>query len=85
MALPVPDWLAKRGGDLRAKNDGRSWVVSFDNAPQYLLAPVPVKGQHSCQITQMINGKRLDSGGIYPSVEDALRGGLEDLRKALGW
>jgi hypothetical protein len=46
---------------------------------------VPVKGQYGCRITQTINGRRLDGGATYPSVEAALPGGLEELRKALGW
>jgi hypothetical protein len=33
----------------------------------------------------VINGRRLDSGTIHPTAEDAYRGGLEELRKVLGW
>jgi hypothetical protein len=70
---------------LEAEAGGKSWLVMLDHKPQYLLVPVPLKGQHGCCVTETINGRRLDGGGTYPSVEDAVRGGLEDLRKALGW
>jgi len=85
MAPTTPDWLARHGGELRAGIDDRSWIVHIDNKPQYLLTAVPVKGQHGCQVTQTINGRRLDRGAAYPTVEDAVHGGLEDLRQALGW
>ena len=85
MAVTTPEWLAARGGGLRPGQDGRTWAVYLAGEPQYLLAAVPAKGQFSCRITQTINGRRLDGGKLYPSVEDAARGGLEELREALGW
>ena len=85
MSVTTPDWLARRGGAVRPRSDGRSWVAYFDGRPQYVLTPVPVKGQHGCEVMQSINGKRLDRGGAFPTLEDAVRGGLEDLRQALGW
>lgn len=85
MALSTPDWLARRGGALRPATDGLSWFVDFDGEPQYRLVPFPVGGQHGCKVIQTINGRRLDGSGIHPSVEAALAGGLEDLRKNLGW
>ena len=85
MALTTPEWLARRGGELRAHVDGRSWAVLLDGEPQYLLVPTPAAGKYSCQVTQTINGKRLDRGGAYPSAEDAIRAGLEELRNGLGW
>ena len=50
-----------------------------------MLLPVPAKGAFSCRVTETINGRRLDSGAIYPSREEAVSAGLEELRKALGW
>jgi hypothetical protein len=44
-----------------------------------------VQGKFGCRISQTINGKRLDAAATYTSPEDAFRGGLEDLRKVLGW
>jgi hypothetical protein len=86
MAVSTPDWLTQRGGELQTSRDGTSWVVYFDHEPQYLLVAVPVKGQFGCCISQTINGRRLDkNGAVYPSVEDAARGGLEELRQTLGW
>jgi hypothetical protein len=85
MALSAPGWLTKHSGSLQRCPDASSWVVVFDGQPQYVLKPVPAAGKYSCQVMQSINGRRLDSGGIYPSAEEALTGGLEDLRKVLGW
>ena len=45
----------------------------------------PAGGKHACKVTQTINGKRLDNGTTYPTLEEAARGGLDDLRKAMGW
>jgi hypothetical protein len=85
MMVTTPDWLARHGGELRASKDGHSWTVYFAGEPQYLLLPVPAGGQFSCRVTQTVNGKRLDGPTTSPTPEDAVRGGLEDLRKTLGW
>ncbi len=85
MTVATPDWLAQHGVHLQESKDGRSWLVYFDDEPQYLLMAVPVKGRFGCRITETINGRRLDSGATYPSIEAALHGGLEELRRLLGW
>ena len=83
--MTTPDWLARHGGELRPGRLAASWFVYFDGEPQYALTPVPVAGKHGCQVTQTINGKRLDSGSAHSTLDEAIQGGLEDLRKALGW
>ena len=83
--MSTPDWLARHGGELRAGPLDTSWFVYFDEEPQYALTPVPVAGKHSCCVTQTINGKRLSSGSMYATQTEAMQGGLEELRKALGW
>jgi hypothetical protein len=83
--MTTPEWLTKRGGELRPGPLGGAWYVYFDGQPQYSLMPTPVAGKHSCRVMQTINGRRLDSGGVHATVEEAMQGGLEDLRKALGW
>ena len=85
MALTPPAWLVQHGGTLRPNFDRCSWLVEFDGRPQYLLTPKPAAGRYCCEVMQTVNGRRLDSGAIYPTGEEALRGGLDDLRKALGW
>jgi hypothetical protein len=85
MSLTAPDWLTRHGGELRQSKDSRSWSVYFAGALQYVLLPVPAKGAFTCRVTQTINGKRLDGGKTYPTPEEAARGGLEELRAALGW
>jgi hypothetical protein len=85
MAVQTPEWLTKHNGSLEAGPDGRSWVVVFDQQPQYVLRPLPAAAKYGCQVMQSINGRRLESGGTYPSLDEAIQGGLEDLRKALGW
>jgi hypothetical protein len=85
MSVTTPGWLEQRGGRLQASKDGGSWLVYFGGEPQYLVMPTPARGQFSCRVSQTINGRRLDGAGLYATAEDAVRGGLEDLRKALGW
>ena len=85
MALTAPDWLTRHGGTVHRCSDGQSWAVMIDDQPQYLLRAIPVAGKFGCLVEQTVNGKRLESTTVYPSANDALRGGLEDLRKILGW
>jgi hypothetical protein len=85
MGVTTPDWLEQHGARLQASRDGNSWLVFVGSEPQYLLMPTPARGKFSCRISQTINGRRLDGAGTYATAEDAVRGGLEDLRKTLGW
>ena len=85
MAVTAPDWVKQHGGDLRQSKDGRSWLLYFDGEPQYLIQPVPAEGKHACRLSETNNGKRLDGSATYPTLEDAVRGGLEELRQKLGW
>jgi hypothetical protein len=85
MTVTTPDWLVRRGVHLQKSQNGLSWLVYLGEEPEYLLMAVPVRGQFGCRITQTINGRRLDTGATYPTVEAALEGGLEELRQALGW
>ena len=85
MPLTAPDWLTRRGGTLRLDPDGCSWWVMIEDQPQYVLRPIPVQGKFGCLVEETVNGKRLDSKTVYPTAEESLRGGLEDLRKNLGW
>lgn len=83
--LEAPEWLKRHGGTVEPLPDGKSWAVIFAGQPQYRLVPTPAEGKYSCQVSQTINGKRLDQKRIYPTADEALRGGLEELRQALGW
>ena len=65
--------------------DGRTWPVLINDTPQYVLTPVPAAGQFTCQVVQTINGKRLDKGKTHATAEEAIKGGLEELRETLGW
>ncbi len=85
MAVTTPSWLTQHDGTLHVGKDCGSASVYFAGQPQYVLIPVPAKGKFSCRVTQTINGKRLDGPNTYGTAEDAIRGGLEDLRQALGW
>jgi hypothetical protein len=84
-SMTAPDWLIQRGGDLKLGSDGRTWYFLLGGQPQYSLTAVPVGGRYGCAIRQTVNGNRIESTGVCPSADDALRGGLDDLRKALGW
>ena len=85
MPVATPEWLKTRGAELHASKDGHTWTVSFAGLPQYLLEPLPAGGKLTCRVTQTINGKRLEGPGSYATREDALNGGLTDLRNVLGW
>jgi hypothetical protein len=85
MALTTPTWLAQRGGDLRLSKDGHSASVYLSGQPQYLLVPVPALGRHACRVTETVNARRLESAKTYATAEQALQGGLDDLRERLGW
>jgi hypothetical protein len=85
MAVTTPTWLTQRGGDLRPSKDSLSASVYFAGQLQYVLVPVPAKGQHACRVTETINGRRLESAKTYATADLALQGGLDDLREKLGW
>jgi hypothetical protein len=85
MTVISPEWLTRRGGALRPGIDGHTWIVEFDQRPQYWLTPMPAKGKYACQVMQGVNGRRVESSRIYPSAEEAVQGGLEELRTSLGW
>jgi hypothetical protein len=85
MALTTPEWLARHDCFLEAGPEGKTYLVLFGHEPQYQLVPIPLDGKFGCAVTQTINGRRLDGGGTYATMEEAVAGGLEDFRKALGW
>jgi hypothetical protein len=84
-AIATPDWLARRDGGLAPDHDNQTWLLMLGGSPQYKLTPAPAAGRFTCHVVQTINGRRLDEGRTYPTAEDAVRGGLEELRSALGW
>src|SRR5262245_13537479 len=84
-SMTAPDWLTLRHGALKLGSDGGTWYVLLDGQPQYALIPVPVAGKFGCFIKQTNNGQRIDGGGSHATAADAVRGGLDDLRKTLGW
>jgi hypothetical protein len=83
--LPAPDWLTRHGGSVRPALNGHGWFVDFAGGPQYQLTLVPVGGVHGCKVIQAVNGRPVPFDGMYGTPEEALRGGLEVIRKALGW
>jgi len=85
MAVTPPDWLTRHDGSRQGSPAGHAWQVYLDGAPLVRLVPPPAAGRFSCAVTQTENGKRIDKGATFPTADDALRGGLEDLRTYLGW
>lgn len=85
MAVTAPDWLTRHEGSLKLGPDGRTWYVLMGTEPQYALVPRPVAEKYGCYVKQTNNGKLIDSHSTGTTIDEALRGGLEDLRKALGW
>jgi hypothetical protein len=84
--MTTPDWLTQHDGSLRRGLKETVRLVMLGSEPQYRLTALPAAGEkHTCAVTQTVNGRRLDKGEVYGSVDEALQGGLETLRQALGW
>lgn len=83
--MTAPDWLTSRNGGLTPGLKPSTLVVLLNGRPQYRLDALPAKGKYTCAVFQGNNGKRLDGGQEYPSLDAALTGGLEELRNRLGW
>ncbi|MBX9677260.1 MAG: hypothetical protein K2X38_00765 [Gemmataceae bacterium] len=83
--MNAPQWLTQRLGSLKLGTDNRTWYVIFDGKPHYKLATIPAGNAFSCSVHQTENGVRIPSEAIQPNSDAALAGGLEDLRKSLGW
>jgi len=83
--MNTPDWLRSRGGELKLGSDKTTWYVIIAGKPLYDLVTAPASGKHSCDVRETNNGHPVLSKGIYASADDALRGGLDDLKNYLGW
>jgi hypothetical protein len=83
--MTTPDWLGKHGGQLQGNAQGTACFVFLGSEPQYVVEAIPAGGKFACRVKQTVSGKRLESTNQYASAELAVAGGLEDLRKALGW
>ena len=83
--MTAPDWLTQRGGALKLGSDGQHWYVLFDGRPDYRVTAAPVAGKFGAVVRQTVNGNPIESTGVFGSKEEAIGGGLDDLRKALGW
>lgn len=83
--IEPPAWLSRRGGAFQKGHAGNSWFVILNNQPLYRLTSIPVGDQFGCAITQTNNGKRIPSTTQARTPEEALKAGLSDLGKALGW
>jgi hypothetical protein len=85
-APTVPDWLALHSGSLKPGVRPETRFVLIGGQPLYKLEVHPASGKFSCAISNTVNGKRLDnSDTTYPNSEQALSGGLDQLRATLGW
>jgi hypothetical protein len=85
MTLTPPGWLAQRGGNLKLSSDGLTWFLFMADQPNYSLKSVPMQGRFGCSIRQTNNGRLIASAATFPTREEALKNGLEDLGKELGW
>lgn len=85
MSVATPEWLSKRDGKLRPNVDGHSWTVSIGGNPLYVLKPIPVGGKFGCEVFQSNNDRRLGGAAGSPTIDEALKIGLDELRKVLGW
>ena len=84
--MTTPEFLTLRHGSLRQGLNDSTWLVLLEGHPQYKLVATPSKGKFSCSVMQTVNGKRLDKGeAIFGTIDEAIVGGLEELRVKLGW
>ena len=84
--MTVPDWLTARGGTLKPGVRPETTFVLLEGQPLYKLELRPAEGTFACAVSNTVNGKRLDDCAItYGTAAAALAGGLDQLRKALGW
>ena len=83
--MTAPEWLTKRGAQLRQGLCAQTVFVEFAGIPQYRLDVLPAGGQFACAVTQAVNARRIDDATKYPDPAAALAGGLEQLRTKLGW
>ena len=83
--MQAPDWLTQRDASLKLGSDRVTWFVLFGSKPQYALVPRPAENRFECCTRQTINGELIPSTALYASSDEAIRGGLDELRKYLGW
>ena len=84
--MAMPDWLARRRGQLERGVQPETRFVLVNGEPLYKLEVRPAVGRYTCTVTETANGRRLDDGAaIYPIFDEAIAGGLELLRDRLGW
>jgi hypothetical protein len=83
--MTAPEWLTRHAGDLIPVPNGHALAVVLNGSQQYRLEPMPVGLKFGCRIIQTVNGRRLDGPTTWETKEQALQGGLEELRKLLGW
>ncbi len=82
----LPDWLKQHDGSLKPGVRPETTFVLVGGQPLYKLEVRPATGKFACAVSNTVNGKRLDDAKItYPTATDAVVGGLEQLRNALGW
>jgi hypothetical protein len=82
----VPDWLTLHSGSLKPGVRPETQFVLIGGQPLYKLEVRPASGKFSCAVSNTVNGKRLDdSATTYSNSEQALSGGLDQLRAKLGW
>jgi hypothetical protein len=83
---PVPDWLARRGGAIQAGIHPETRFVLIGGEPLYKLEVRPAAGRFACAVTNSANGSRIDDAATrYENFNDAVAGGLGQLRETLGW
>jgi hypothetical protein len=82
----IPDWLALRGGAIQRDIRPETRFVMIGGEPLYKLEVCPAMGRFACAVIKSVNGQRLNNvSATYASFDEALAGGLEQLRAKLGW
>lgn len=82
--ITSPDWLTRRGGALK-EGHGNTWYVVFDHAPHYRIDALPAQGKYTSVVRQTENGRRIETTAVFDTLDAALKAGLDELGKDLGW
>lgn len=85
MPLATPDWIARRDGTVKIGSDNKTYFLIFGGQPHYSFVPVPAEGKFTCAIRQTESGRRFTNSTLRDSAEDAVKSGLDELGKELGW
>lgn len=83
--MVTKEWLNKRNAEIRPSANGHSWLLYQGGKFIYMIGALPADGKFTNKIMESNNGNQIQKGKIFESINEALEGGLTELRDHLGW